>query len=142
MPRRAWLVRSPEHNAGHTVRVLGPRRIVMVFDPATDDVEMLRTVGLLLRIGALAATSRQDLDDIRDLRERVAEAVTALRGIDEIAKQASAIHKGADRVSTQADALRTQLTRLLGQAMNALDGVVPPDFGSAASSATASGDAA
>ena len=136
------LVRCVAHNAGHTIRVLGPRRIVMAFDPETDDVDLLRTVVLLLRIGALAATTRADVDGIRTVRERVAEAVTALNGIDEITKAATAIHKSADKVSTQADTLRSQLRRLLGQAMNALDGVAAVDSGPVAGSGADSGDAA
>ncbi|MGB8382601.1 MAG: Fis family transcriptional regulator, partial [Dermatophilaceae bacterium] len=136
------LVRCVANNAGHTIRVLGPRRIVMAFDPEADDVDLLRTVVLLLRIGALAATTRQDLDGIRTVRERVAEAVTALNGIDEITKAATAIHKSADKVSTQADTLRSQLSRLLGQAMNALDGVAAVGSGRDAGSGADSGDAA
>ena len=103
-------MRCVSDNAGHTIRVLGPRRIVMAFDPETDDVDLLRTVVLLLlRIGALATATRADVDGIRTVRERVAEAVTALHGIDEITKAATAIHKSADKVSTQADTMRSQL---------------------------------
>ena len=43
---------------GSSVRCLGARRIVMAFDPDTDDPELLRTVVQLLRLGAIAATSR------------------------------------------------------------------------------------
>lgn len=76
------------------------------------------------------------------MRERVAVAVTALNGIDEITKAATAIHKSADKVSTQADTLRSQLSRLLGQAMNALDGVAAVGSGRDAGSGADSGDAA
>lgn len=72
----------------------------------------------------------------------VAEAVAALNGIDEITKAATAIHKSADKVSSQADTLRSQLTRLLGQAMSALDGVAALDAGPGAGSGADSGDAA
>jgi len=38
------LVRELSQNAGQSIRVLSARRIVMVFDPATDDAGLLRTV--------------------------------------------------------------------------------------------------
>ncbi|MGV1009029.1 MAG: Fis family transcriptional regulator [Dermatophilaceae bacterium] len=136
------LVRCAEHNGGHAIRVLGPRRIVMAFDPQTDEIDLLRSVVLLLRVGALAANTRHHLDGIQTVRERVGEAVTALRGIDEMTKAATAIHKGADRVSTQADGLRTQLSRLLGQALDALEGVTDEAAGARPDVGSVSGDAA
>lgn len=36
------LVREAACNGGHTIRVLGPRRIVMAFDPETDDLDRCR----------------------------------------------------------------------------------------------------
>ena len=86
--------------------------------------------------------TRADVDGIRTVRERVAEAVTALHGIDEITKAATAIHKSADKVSTHADTMRSQLRRLLGQALNALDGVVAADGAFVAVGGADSGDAA
>jgi hypothetical protein len=34
------LVRSADQNHGQAIRVLGPRRIVMVFDPVQDDNDL------------------------------------------------------------------------------------------------------
>ena len=38
------LVRSPDQLSGHSVITLGARRIVLAFDPETDDPELLRVV--------------------------------------------------------------------------------------------------
>lgn len=53
-------VSEPAQNNGGAVRCLGSRRIVMAFDPATDDPELPLTVIQLLRLGALTASNRAD----------------------------------------------------------------------------------
>ena len=116
------LIRQVSRNGGHTIRVLGPRRMVMAFDPATDDLDLLRTVVLLLRVGALAASSRQDLEGIQTAQERLDEAITVLAGLDDIVKTAGSIHKSADKISDRGEHLKTTLTRILSQAMTALEG--------------------
>ncbi len=52
------IVRTPEQNDNQSIRVLGPRRIVLSFDPDHDDPELLRTIVLLVRTVALAVTAR------------------------------------------------------------------------------------
>ncbi len=94
----------------------------MAFDPETDGVDLLQTVVLLLRVGATAASSRQDLEGIQTAQERLDEAMTVLAGLDDITKIAGTIHKSADKISTQGDALKTTLTRILSQAVTALEG--------------------
>ncbi|MFZ1285667.1 MAG: Fis family transcriptional regulator, partial [Candidatus Phosphoribacter sp.] len=49
------LVPALAQNAGQGLRVLGPRRVVMAFDPAQDDLGLLRSVVQLLRMAAIAA---------------------------------------------------------------------------------------
>jgi vacuolar-type H+-ATPase subunit E/Vma4 len=38
------VVKTPEQNGGQAIRVLGARRIVLAFDPASDDPELVRTI--------------------------------------------------------------------------------------------------
>ena len=38
------VVRTADQNGGHSIRVLGQRRVVIAFDPDSDDAEVLRTV--------------------------------------------------------------------------------------------------
>ena len=64
------LVPSLDQNGGQGLRVLGPRRIVMVFDPAADDHGLLRSVIQVLRMAAVAATARQDDTDVQAAVER------------------------------------------------------------------------
>lgn len=47
---------------------LGPRRIVLAFDPDTDNPDLLRTVVQLLRISARAASMRDDSAEARAAR--------------------------------------------------------------------------
>ena len=116
------LVPTVEENEGHRVRTIGNRRIVMAFDPATDDQALLHTVICLLRAASLAASTRDDNGEVETARERISEALEALSRLDEIQKTAGQIRKYGDRVATQADGLQTTLNRLLLQAQTALAG--------------------
>ena len=75
------LVPHADQNGGQGLRVLGPRRIVMVLDPATDDHALLRSVIQVLRMAAVAATVRQDDTDVQTAVERIAEALDVLPSI-------------------------------------------------------------
>ncbi len=121
------LVREPAQNGGHTIRCLGSRRIVLAFDPTTDDSQLLRTVVQLLRIAAISASSRRDVEDIQTAEEKIAEALAMLTKIDDIAHAASSIRKGADKIEGQCTSVQTGLNRLLTQAQAALAGLASAD---------------
>ncbi|MFX4288308.1 hypothetical protein ACQBJO_06780 [Janibacter sp. G349] len=116
------LVPTVEENDGHRVRTIGSRRIVMAFDPETDDQSLLHTVICLLRAASVAASTRDDDGEVETARERIGEALDALGRLDEIQKVAGQIKKSGDKVATQADGLQTTLNRLLLQAQTALAG--------------------
>lgn len=59
------LVRCTAQLPGGPILTLGPRRVVMVFDPETDDVHLLRCVVQLLRTAALSAATRVDDGEVR-----------------------------------------------------------------------------
>jgi hypothetical protein len=114
------LVREPVQNNGSTVRCLGSRRLVLAFDPATDDPELLRTVIQLLRISALAASTRQDRGEIHTADEKITEAIEMLAKIDDIKKVAGTMRQNAGKIEQQSEDVRAALTRLLTQAQSAL----------------------
>lgn len=114
------LVRTFAQNNGNAVRALGPRRIVMVFDPQNDEPDLLRTVIQLLRVSAMAADSRQDAEGIRTADEKIAEAIALLSRIDDIKKVAGTMRQSATKVELTSDEVRTALSRVLGQAQSAL----------------------
>lgn len=116
------LVREEAQNAGQSIRVLGTRRIVMAFDPAHDDPNLLRAVVMLLRTAAFAASARRGAGDIATAEERITEAVTMLTKIDDIQKTAGSIHKSATKISNECDTFVAGIERLLGQALAALAG--------------------
>lgn len=116
------LVPTVDENEGHRVRTIGSRRIVMAFDPETDDQSLLHTVICLLRAASVAASTRDDDGEVETARERIGEALDALGRLDEIQKVAGQIKKSGDKVATQADGLQTTLNRLLLQAQTALAG--------------------
>lgn len=121
------LVETPKQNGGRSIRTFGPRRIVIAFDPTTDDPELLRTVVILLRTAALAASGRHGDAEVRTAQEKVTKAIEELRKIDNVKKVAGAIKKNADTIDQQCSGISTSIQRLLTEAMAALDGVPSVD---------------
>jgi hypothetical protein len=107
------LVRTADQNAGRSIRVLGSRRVVMAFDPETDDPNLLRTAVLLLRTVALAATTRRGADHIASAEEKITEAVTQLEKLEEIKKVAGSIQKNAGKVESTCTGMNSSIQRLL-----------------------------
>ena len=114
------LVRDTAQNDGSTVRILNARRIVLAFDPATDDPAWLRAVVQLLRLAAVSASARQDREEIHTADEKITEALGMLGKIDHIRKIAGTLRQNAGKIEQQSDDVRTALTRLLTQAQSAL----------------------
>lgn len=114
------IVRSSEQLGGHSVLSLGPRRIVVAFDPDAGSTDLLRTVLQLLRLAALAAASRQQDGDVRVADEKIAAALAVLVRIDEITKSVGLIQRHAKTIGGESDELRTEISRLLTQARAAL----------------------
>lgn len=116
------LVPSAEQNAGQSIRVLGARRIVMAFDPATGDPDLLRTVVMLLRTASVTAAARNGANEIATAEEKLTEALELLTKIDDIQKTATSIHKSAAKIHLECDGFATSIQRLLNQALAALAG--------------------
>lgn len=117
------LVRELSQNAGQSIRLLGSRRIVMVFDPAADDAGLLRTVVQLLRVGAITASSRRDSEGLETAEERITEARTMLTKVNVIRTASGSIRKNADTIDRECNTVQTGVDRLLSQALDALAGV-------------------
>lgn len=118
------LVRSASQLSGGPVLTLGPRRVVMVFDPETDDVHLLRCVVQLLRTAALSAAVRTENGEVAVADERIAAAMQTLDRISKIRKYAGQVKVAAGSIENEAEALLTELNRLLTQARTALSGAV------------------
>lgn len=109
-------MRTPDQNGGHSIRVLGQRRIVIAFDPDQDDPELLRTVTLLLRTAAIAVAVRTGEAEIDTAQEKISAAVDQLDKIDSIKKMAGTIQRGAVKIESECDSIATDIRRLLDQA--------------------------
>lgn len=119
------LVRTQEQNAGQAIRILGSRRIVMAFDPATDDAGLLRTVVILLRTAAIAASGRHGVDEVATAEEKISEALEQLTKVGKIKKDAGSIRKNADAIGRSCDDVDTGIRRLFNDALVALGGHQP-----------------
>jgi hypothetical protein len=114
------IVRAADQNGGQAIRVLGQRRVVIAFDPDEDDAEILRTVILLLRTVAIAATVRTGTTEIDTAEEKIGSAIEQLGKIDSIKKAADSIQKGAAKIESECTMITTSIRRLLDQALVAL----------------------
>lgn len=117
------LVPTSAQNGNQTVRVIGDRRIILAFDPETDEPELLRTVVMLLRTAALAAATRKGTQEIATAEEKITEALAELGKIDSVKKLAGQIQTNAEKIDKQCGGLNTGIRRLLDQALAALAGV-------------------
>jgi len=126
------LVRTPEQNGGQSIRMLG-KRIVLAFDPAHDDPDLLRTVVMLLRASALATATRKGAHQIATAEEKITEAVVQLAKIDEVKKTAGSIQQNATKIESACTAINSGIQRLLTDALAALTDVAaaPSDVATA-----------
>lgn len=116
------VVRTTEQNGGQTIRVIGARRIVMAFDPETDDVDLLRTVVMLLRTAAMTVSTRKGAQQVATAEEKVNEALAQLAKIDSVKKLAGVIQRNATKIDGECTSLSAGIQRLLEQALDALAG--------------------
>ena len=114
------IVRTAAQLGDHTVLSLGPRRLLMAFDPETDSVDLLRTVLQLLRLAALATAHDEHTGEVHIAEEKITEAIGVLDRIDKVTKSVGLIRQHATTIGDQSEALRTELSRLLTQARAAL----------------------
>ncbi|MER6760263.1 MULTISPECIES: Fis family transcriptional regulator [Amycolatopsis] len=127
------LVRTAEQNSGQTIRVLGSQRVILAFDPTTDDPNLLRTVVMLLRTTAIATSGRKGVQEIATAEDKITEALTHLAKIDSVKKLSATIQKSATKIDSECATLNAAIQRLLDEALIALDGA---DAGAASSAAS------
>lgn len=116
------IVRTIDQNAGQSIRVLGSRRVVLAFNPDTDDPELLRTVVMLLRTVAITASVRTGSDEVQTAEEKIAEALAQLAKIDAMKKLAGVIQTNAAKIDSGCTTISTSIHRLLDEALTALAG--------------------
>jgi hypothetical protein len=116
------VVRSVDQNAGHAVRVLGNRRIIVAVDPEQDSPDLLRAVVLVLRTAALLATSRSGSAEIATAEEQITQACRHLARINVVKREASVIKKSAEKIDAECEVIGSAITRALAGASDALSG--------------------
>ena len=117
------IVRSAAQNKGQAIRVLGPRRVIVAFDPMCDNTDLLRTVVQLVRTAAIAASSRRDVEGLETAEESIQAAINLLEGINRIRKASGSVRRSADVIDKACNTVQTGIARHLGVALDALSGV-------------------
>lgn len=117
------IVRTLDQNGGQVLRVVGPQRLVLAYDPDNDETDLLRTVVMLLRTTALATASRKGVHQVATAEEKITEALGHLVKIDSIKRLSATIQKSAIKVDSECISLDSTIRRLLDEAAVALAGV-------------------
>lgn len=115
-------IKHARDNGGHAIRVIGPRRVVVAYDPAVDDIELLRTVTLLMRSVALTSSGRFGTEEIATANDRIKEALAAIEELDDAKRSAAAINGHTAKIEQVITKAMTTIQRNLTQAMTALTG--------------------
>jgi hypothetical protein len=131
------LVRTAEQNGGQSIRLLGARRIVLAFDPMSDNPDLVRTVVMLLRTAALAALSRRGAGQMATAEEKIIEAVSQLERLDDVKKTAGSIQKNALKIESACTGITSGIQRLLTDALVALNDAQTDTSGRQATDAVA-----
>ncbi len=112
---------------GERIRMFGPRRIVAVFDPDTDDPAVLRTMLQMLRIQAILTRGRRGTEHVRTAEEKLREATDTLVKLSEVQKAAGTIRRSAEKIDLDCGGLHSTLARLLREALDTLSAAAPED---------------
>lgn len=116
------MVKSTTENAGHTFRRLGSTRVILAYDPAKDDTDLLRVVVQFARHMALSTTGRFGVAEVETAHEHVEKAIAALENLDRTKKSFSLIRRHTADVEKQIDKAAAAIRRHLDSAATALDG--------------------
>lgn len=114
------IVRAPEQNGGETLRVLGPRRVVLAFDPDTDEPDLLRACVLLMRAASATVVARGGGEQLATATEKVQSALTKLEKLATAKKSADVIRREATKIDKTVTDFATEVELILAEAVTAL----------------------
>ncbi|APE36861.1 hypothetical protein BOX37_26310 [Nocardia mangyaensis] len=114
------IVRSPEQNGGEVLRVLGPRRVVLAFDPDTDEPDLLRACVLLMRAASAMVVARGGGEQLVTAAEKVQSALSKLEKLATAKKSADVIRREATKIDKTVTDFATEVELVLAEAVTAL----------------------
>ncbi|MFX0578876.1 Fis family transcriptional regulator [Nocardia nepalensis] len=114
------IVRTPEQNGGETIRVLGPRRVVLAFDPDSDEPDLLRASIMLLRAASLMVVARGGGEQLATAQEKIRDALAQLEKLATAKKSADAIRREATKIEKSVTDFVSGVELVLAEAMTAL----------------------
>lgn len=117
------VVRSIDDNEGRLLRVIGPKRLILAFDPADGDVELLRTVLLLMRTLAMTSSGQFSTSQVATANESIREAMSILESLEDAKRSASAMRGHVDKIEQTITKVISSVNRELHRAVDALAGV-------------------
>ncbi len=76
-----------------------------------------------MRVSALAASSRRDVEGLETAEEQIRAALAVIDRVNAIRRASGSIRKGADVIDKECNTVHTGVTTHLGRALDALAGV-------------------
>lgn len=117
------MVRSIDDNEGRILRVIGPKRLILAFDPSDGDTELLRTVLLLMRTLAMTSSGQFSTSQVAVASESIREAMSILDTLEDAKRSASAMRGHVDKIEQTITKVISSVNRELHRAVDALAGV-------------------
>ena len=105
---------------GSRLFIMNPKAMVLAFDPACDDRELLFMVYHLVRIATLNDSGTLDDISAGEVNHYLAETVKALTSFDTITRSASSIKNTAEKIFNEAKELQGTINANLIAAQSAL----------------------
>lgn len=93
---------------------------MLAFDSTADDPDLVRTVVMLLRTAALAATTRRGADQLETAEEKITEALAQLEKLEDVKQTACSIQNNALKIESSCTAITSGIHRLLSDALGSL----------------------
>lgn len=121
------VTKSIDDNEGRLLRVIGPKRLILAFDPADGDVELLRTVLLLMRTLAMTSSGQFSTSQVATANESIREAMSILESLEDAKRSASAMRGHVDKIEQTITKVISSVNRELHRAVDALAGVEADD---------------
>jgi hypothetical protein len=90
--------------------VIDAQSIVLAYDPAVDDAQILHLIYQVVKFNTMRATGNLDEVDMAEVNKRLEESIDALKRFDEMSKQLKAIENSVVAVRKIANDVRDTIT--------------------------------
>jgi len=115
-------------NEGQRVWISDMKTVVLAFDPAHDDIELLVSIYQFVKLTTMTRTGSLDADSTEQVLEHLQTSITAIERFNEAEKHITSIDKASENLRKGLKALRDDLEREIHSAQRALLPIEPDEY--------------